>query len=272
VQTARDHFQAMFDECTTNHTLWEKKHCPEGKKRARCLNELIHWFNACTRHSSECQHALLDKCKKNVVADPGDVEQCQPWAQHPIDVVNGADITPATKQLYQFCAVGRSCFYGSDWCDQAIVDDNRGLRLGLPSCRADLRNATGQCLEKELALKGYYLTEAETAGEFYIGREHHTEGKSPLVISLTDEECSVAQTYESGKIWKEYKCRMLELHEAGEGAPFKPVPWRFEKVQDSLDQFTITTSMGCPDGEQCGWQLSVDELPCPRTGTGRRWA
>jgi len=60
-------------------------------------------------------------CKKNVVADPVTVEQCQPWAQ----VVKGADVMLATKQLCQFRAVGRSCFYGSDWCDHAIVDDNR---------------------------------------------------------------------------------------------------------------------------------------------------
>jgi len=67
-----------------------------------------------------------------------------------------------------------------------------------------LRNETRQCLEKELVLKGYYLTEAETAGEFYVGSEHHTDGKSLLVISLTDEQCPWLKSAAGG-------CEMMRI-------------------------------------------------------------
>lgn len=206
-----------------------------GGARRKCMSDA--WY---------CKWALMYNCEQHQPKDIGDIPICKVPQQ--IVVKQGVEVTPTAGQSYQFRAVSDACKLGSDGCDQAIVDKNKYLTLGNPPCREWVR----LCVNKELELEGYSLIPVGV-GQFYIGRVH--QGKNPLVISFTDEDCPMASASEAEK------CRMLNLLESGQG-----VPWQFEKVEGTSDRFTITSALGCPNGQWCGWKLSVHEIPCPMTG------
>jgi len=279
-------FQLLYDQCTEAHDAMDKS-CA-GKKLARCKNTLIHWWNTCTTRASECRLLIRDdQCSRGSAADPTAFGLCNEFTMGQIDVFESEEpVTPEVQKSYQFRSVGVSCDFGGDWCDQPIVDNKIGLSLGLPYCTppavscgansmygswekwsAIWQKKTGDCLQKEMDLTGYYLTATESSDEFYIGKDNPFDGPDPVVISLTEDECPMSKTSEKQKYWENYGCRLLELRTLKAGGSYQPIPWKFSPVEGKKDQFIIQSRLGCDkQGSHCGWELSVDEIPCPKTG------